>query len=324
MNRGGWTALSLLLLVATADAASRWEQHRDGVAKSVYGTAAVPDVLAALSRTHGGPEVQLIFQAMALRKAEMLTAVKDRLRAGTTLEKFLLTKLLRYCPWPETQPELLSLACDKTQHWLARQGALYALGALGDRAAGPHLERIVREDGCPQGVLLFAISALARLKHREAVETIRAFSRHEDVHLRLFAVRALAEFGEPVDLPGLTALLAHEDYVVRQEACEALAFTPQAEAQLRLLAQRDPHEAVRETAARVLLEHQLRDQPPAAKAALLHRSLPAASRHTATWIVRALLEQGGKEGRALAEQLAERDDLIGERARYFLILATAR
>ena len=302
----------------------RLAQQRNEVANSVYGTAPVTNLVSALAGAGGGPEVQAMFQSLALRKAEALPVVKERLRTGAMFEKFMLTKFLQSCPWPETLPELLALARDKTQYWLPRQGALYALAALGDKAAGPGVAEILREPDCPQGVQLVAIAALARMDYREAADAIRPFTQNDDIHLRLFAVRALAEWGEPVDHALLTTALQGDDYIARQEACEVLAVTTDSPELLKRLSRDDPHEAVRDAANRALLVRQLRGQTAEGKVVILRAALPAAEPRTATWIVRTMLEQGGAQGRAAVEELATRDDRLGERSRAYLTMASNR
>ncbi len=324
MNARRWVVISTVFLAAAANATPRWQQHRDDVARSAYAAAPVPKLLTALTETRGGPEAQVMLQALALRKAEALPSVKERLRTGPMFEKFMVTKFLRYCPWPETMPELVALARDKTQHWLPRQGALYALGALGDKAAGRDVAEVLREPDCPHGVQLVAIAALARMNYREGKDVVRAFAQHKDIHARLFVARALAEFGEAVDQGFVTASLQSKDYIVRQEACELLAFAPDATAPLEQMSRTDPHEAVRDTAGRALLERKLRGQQATAKTAILREALPQAQPRTVAWIIRTMLEQGGKEGRALVEELAERNDHVGERSRVGLVLAGGR
>jgi hypothetical protein len=343
MNKRGWMAgavvASGILLGAAwwlsvhrvskptatkAGGTGRLAQQRNAVAGSVYGTAPVTNLVSALAEARGGPDVQVMFQSLALRKAEALAVVKERLRTGAMYEKFMLTKFLQYCPWPETLPELVALARDTTQYWLPRQGALYALAALGDKAAGPGVAEILREPDCPQGLQLVAIAALARMNYQEAAEAIRPFTQNDDIHLRLFAARALAEWGEPVDQTLLTTALQGDDYIARQEACEVLAVTTDSPELLKRLSHDDPHEAVRDAANRALLVRQLRGQTAEGKVVILRAALPAAEPRTATWIVRTMLEQGGTQGRAAVEELAAHDDRLGERSRAYLIMASSK
>jgi hypothetical protein len=292
---------------------------------SAYATAPPDALLRALASVRGGPEAPLFFQALALRKAELLSPVRERLRSGEMFERFMLTKFLRYCPWPETMPELVALARDRTQYWMPRQGALYALGALGDPAAGTEVEGILRATDEPAGVRLAAIAALARMGCRDAADAIRPYLQHDDPHFRLFAARALAMLGEPADPRYPIEALQHEDYIVRQEACGALGAMsgPDVVPKLEWAAVRDPHEAVRDAASQALLEHKMRGRTTAAKAGILRDALNGAELHTATWILRCLLEEGGAEGRALVEERSKSDDRLGERARSYLLMAAS-
>jgi hypothetical protein len=343
MNRRGWitgaAAGACLLLgaawwlsfhrsstptAAEAGRTRRLAQQRNDVASSVYGTTPVKDVVSALAAARGGPEVQVLFQSLAMRKVEALPAVREGLHTGAMFEKFMLTKFLQYCPWPEVLADLVALAGDRTQYWLPRQGALYALATLGDKAAGPAVAEILREPDCPQGVQLVAIAALARMDYREAADTIRPFAQREDIHMRLFAAHALAGWGEPVDPALLSAALRSDDYIARQEACEVLAVTADSPELLQRASRDDPHEAVRDAAKRALLARQLRSETAEAKVAILSDALRTAEPRTATWIVRTMLEQGGAPGRAAVRELATRDDRIGERSRAYLILTASR
>ncbi len=299
------------------------ERQRSLILSSRYGTAPIRDVLRELSEATGGPEVQLIFQALALRKNEALPVVRERLRAGAMYEKHLLTKFLRLCPWPETRPELLALAGESGAQWLPRQGALYALGALGDVSVGPEVVAILRDPACPEGVKLVSIAALARIGYREGAAAIRPYTEGPDLHLRLFAWRALAELGEPVNRDFLFSALQNEEHLIRQEACEALAAAGGAgiSGRLQAMAKNDPHEAVRDAAAQALLQQEIRDLAPAQKLALLGRKLEGAERHNALWIVQTILAQCGKEGRAFVGTLASGNSRLGERASALLILS---
>jgi hypothetical protein len=296
------------------------------ILNSPYGKAPASEVIRALNEVPGGPEVQLMFLVLALRKQEALPLVKNGLRTGEMWEKHMLTKFLRTCPWPETKSELMALAQSRSEHWLARQGALYALGALGDESAGPQIAAILSEPDCPTGVQLVAISALARIGYREAASALRPFMEHDDIHVRLFANRALAELGEPVDKPFLFGALDSTDYLARQEACEALWPVADSDVtgRLRLLAANDPHEAVRDAAARSLLQRELTGRTQSGKLGLLAGALDQADRHTATWIVQTILNECGDGGRAFVERLGRRDDHVGERSRVLLTFNASR
>jgi len=308
---------------APANAETLLARHRSLILSSRYGTAPSREVLRELSEATGGPDVQLIFQALALRKNEALPVVRERLRAGAMYETHLLPKFLRLCPWPETKPELLALAGESGEQWLPRQGALYALGALGDVSVGPEVAGILRDPACPNGVRLVSIATLARIGYREGAAAIRPCTEDPDLHLRLFAWRALAELGEPVNRDFLLAALQNEEYLIRQEACEALAAAGGAGLSDRLqsMARNDPHEAVRDAAAQALLQQEIRGLTPARKLALLGRRLEGAERHNALWIIQTILAQCGKEGRAFVSTLASESSRLGERASALLILS---
>ncbi len=309
---------------APPNPAALLERHRSLVLHSPFGTAPIREVLQALGEASGGPEVQWLFQALALRKDEALPLVKERLRAGGMYEKHMLTKFLRSCPWPETKPELLALAQARGEDWLPRQGALYALGALGDVSAGPGIVAILQEQACPKGVELVAIAALARIGYREGAEAIRPRTEDPDLHVRLFAARALAELGEPVNRDFLLSALQNEDYLIRQEACEALgaAGDEGITGNLQSVARSDPHEAVRDAAAQALLQREIRGLTPSQKLALLGRNLQGAEHRNALWMVQTILAQCGTEGRTFVASLASENSRLGERALALLTLSS--
>jgi len=317
---------SPVLNTQQAPASSLLEQHQAKIRAGLYGKAPIADLIRALDEVSGGPDIQSLFQALTLRKEEALPLVKAGLLSGSMIQKHMISKLLRYSPWPETKPELIALARSGADHWLPRQGALYALGALGEVSAAPEVAGILGEPDATVGVHLVAIATLARLGYREAAPVIRPFERHEDIHLRLFATRALAEFGEPVAMNFLLQASLDQDYVVRQEAAEALWAVEgnDAVARLQFLASNDSHEAVRDAATQALLRRQIRGQDTRQKLDHLKRAMEGAGRHTATWMVRTMIEECGQEGRAFAETLASRDDRVGECSRAHLALMAGR
>jgi hypothetical protein len=301
------------------------ENRRAALLQSPYGKAPIVEVLNALNTIPGGPELQMIFQVISVRKDEALPFVKARLQSGQGYEKHTITKLLRVCPWPETKPELLALARDKAESWLARQGALYALGALGDVSTGPEVAALLDDVNCPKGVQLVAIATLARTGYRDGASVIRSFTEDQDIHVRLFAARALAELGEPVNREPLVSSLQNTDYLVRQEACEALALLDGTEVSQKLqdLSRNDPHEAVRDAASQALLKKEIRDLSPVEKLAVLKRSLDHSDRHNCLWIVQTILAQCGLDGRILVENLAAKDNYVGERSAAFLLFSSS-
>jgi len=304
---------------------SALEAHREAILRSPYGTVTVSELLRVLGENAGGPDTQLIFQALALRKQEALPLLKARLNDGGMWEKHMLTKFLRACPWPEATPELLDLVRDEGEHWLPRLGALHALAALGEMAAGPEAVRILESPRSPDNLRLAAIAVVARLGYREGVPAVAPFEQNEQIHLRLFATRALAELGEPVDRTSLLSAAQDDDYVVRQEASEALwaVAGDEVTATLKRMAQSDGNEAVRAAAAQSLLRRELRGRSAHEKTRILQQSLEKADRLTRLWTVHTLLQEGQEEGRAFLETLAERPDPLGEQVRTRLTLAIA-
>jgi len=299
--------------------------HRAAILHSAYGTVPIEQVVRALVEAPGGPETQLILQALALRKAEALPLVKARLRAGEFWEQSMLTKFLRMCPWAETKEELFALATTKSEHWLPRQGALYALGSLGDASAGPEAVTILTDPDSRVNLRMAAISTIARVGFKDGSSHIRPFLEDDNIHVRLSATRALAELGDSVvNKEFLLSALQNQDYVVRQEASETLwAVAGQdVTAKLQAVATTDFSEAVRDAAAQSLLRRELQGRNDSERMAVLQSALERAERLTALWILRSMLEQGGEEGRAVVGELTTRGDRLGERARAYLIYSS--
>jgi HEAT repeat protein len=238
----------------------------------------------------------------------------------------MLTKFLRLCPWSETRDELLALAQSETEHWLPRQDAVFALGALGDASAGPSVIAVLNSPQATINLQMAAVSTLSRIQSPDAAAVITPFTQAENIHLRLFATRALAELGETVDQGFLLSCLQSDDYVVRQEASETLWRIDGQDVSdaLKAVAKGDSNEAVRDAASQALLRRDLTRRSPAEKTEILRRSLESTERLTALWILRTALEEGGIEGRLFVQAVAARDDLLGERSRVYLVLADSR
>jgi hypothetical protein len=306
--------------------ASPFEQYRLAILNGRFGQMPIEELLSALTETQGGRDVQLIFQALALRKQEALPLVKEKLRTGSMWEKRMLTKFLGLCPWPETKDELLAVVGARNEHWLPRQGALYALGALGESSVGPEVLTILNSPEAGLNLQMAAMSTLSRIGFKDGAAALIPFAQSENVHLRLFAARAQAELGEPVDKAFLLSALKNNDYVARQEASEALWKIPDADVTeaLTAIAKNDFNEAVRDAASQSLLRREIAGLSPAEKVAILQRALEGAGRLTALWILRTVLEEAGVAGRSYVETVAAREDFLGERSRAYLVLAEAK
>ncbi|HUR46082.1 MAG TPA: HEAT repeat domain-containing protein, partial [Candidatus Saccharimonadales bacterium] len=291
-----------------------------------FGKMPVEEMLRILGQTQGGPEVQVLYQTLALRKKEALPFVLEKLRTGSMSEKRMLTKFLGLCAWPEAKGVLLEMASNASEHWLPRQGALYALGALGDAAAGPVALAVLKSDAAGINLQMAAISTISRTGYKEALPALAPFEASENIHLRLFASRARADLGGAMDTPFLLKALQHPDYVARQEASEALwrADGDEVTRALQTVATGDQNEAVRDSAMQSLLRREIAGRTPAEKVEILNRSMEQAGRLTSLWILRTILEEAGASGRGFVEKMTTRNDFLGEHSRAYLVLAMAR
>ena len=296
-------------------------QLRAKVLASEYGQMPIQDLLVVFRETPGGRDIQEIMTALIVRKAEALPYLREILRSGTLWEKKIATELLSASPWPETYEELLQLAQAQGEHYLARQGALFALGALGKPEAGAAIVAILQEPDLPPTVQLPAISALGRIGYLDAVDPLRAFTTNDVVQVRIFAWRSLQELGQPADREYLLSLLDGPDYAVREDACGALALVDgdDVERRLRQVAEKDEHQAVRQGAHQALIRRALPGLSDSEKWALLRAEMDRAEFHTQTWIIRTMLEECGSEGRAGVAALAREDNRLGERAATYLL-----
>ena len=309
-----------------ASASNICDRLRAGVLAGEKGKMPIRELLAALGESPGGREGQEILTAIAVRKAEALVPIQEMLRSGTLWEKLAVVKLLGVSPWPETYEELLHLALDSKEHVLTRQGALLALGALGNKAAGGAILEMLEDPALSPGVQLPAISALARIGYAEAVEPLRAFTTNDNRQVSLFAWRALQELGQAADRDFLLPILEDKDYVMRGDACGALALVDGDAIVLRLrqVAEQDENQAVRQEAHQALIRRALNGRSPSEKSILLQGELEKAEFFTRTWILRTLLEEGGEAGRAVVEAMVGKDDRMAERAETYLLWNAAR
>ncbi len=282
----------------------------------------ISDLVNDLSSMTGGQKLQHALQEVILRKGEALPFVMVKLREGAWFEKHIMTKLLRCSPWPEVSSELVRIASSEEEHWLVREGALYALAELGDVAAGPAIHVILTAAGTPAGVRRVAVAALARIGYTGALDNLRSLAKGVDIRMRLFANRALVELGMAGDTAFLLAALDDEDAIVREEAGAALALAPgeNIAGELAAVADNDANAAVRGAAREALLRRQARAQKSeGGRLLVFQKALDTADRHTAAWIIRTTLNECGEEGCAYVRELALRDDYVGERARTFLV-----
>jgi hypothetical protein len=290
----------------------------------VYGiqSDSIDSIINSLVNASDGHETQYGYKILATRKSEALPAVIHMLQTGNIWEKQSIAKFIQYSRWPELSDDLISIASDPKEHFLSRQGALYALGEIGNtNTIGPVILPVLSEPGCPGGVQQVAISVLTRIGYKRAVPDIRRFAGHENPNIRLFAYRALAGFGEPVDTKFLLSSLKSQDYVVRQDACGALTEVSGdgITKALSSVAENDSNESVRSIAKIGLLTRQIRNRPATEKLDTLLIALESAERRTIPWIIKTILKEGGPKGREHILKLAGKDDKTGERSRLFLI-----
>ena len=215
-----------------------------------------------------------------------------------------MTKLIRYIGWRDTVPYLLQVAKSGEQHELARNGSIYALGAVGDRSVGAELLFLLSAKDRKATEKRVLIATLARLHYREATSIIRRHLNHKNLLVRIYAARALGELGEEIDLNFLITASQHEDYVIREEACGALGMHRGSTtiAHLTELSQNDSISSVRQAARIALLEIKIVPMRKENRVPILRELLFERDKNVRNWAIRIITEDCGAEGRrALAE-----------------------
>ncbi|HPB32145.1 MAG TPA: HEAT repeat domain-containing protein [Candidatus Sumerlaeota bacterium] len=318
------SGVSLASLPTRQDAPAESEvmkMLRERVLSGRYGTVPIEELVDALGKSMGGPDLPEILRALAVRKQEALPLVKEKLHTGDWWEKHMMTKLLRYCPWSETFDDLIMLAQSTEDHFLGRQGALFALGAMGDQKAGPQIAELLRDPNLHPDIHLTALTILAILRYSNGLEEIRPYTNSADLQIRIFANRALNELGQPCDKAFLLSCLESEDYVLRVEACAALADINGDDITdlLNSLAEKDFYQAVRNTAKQALIQRQMKGLSESEKMSILKSSLNDADYDSSVWVMLAMLEECGNSGRIYLENVAQQEGPLAERAMTFLL-----
>ena len=295
---------------------------RQSIIDGPYGRMPIEELVQHVPKTQGY-SLERAYLALALRKEEALPVVLETLRAGPPQEQRAMTKVLRYLGWSEAVPALIEVATSDTGHPLARTGSLYALGAIGDQAAGPALVRALQNAQRSLTEKGVTIAALARLGFRDAIPHIRPLTTHANIHLRLFALRAMAELGEDCDTKILVQALNHNDYLVRQEACAALgAVGRQATiAKLNEVADTDHHSSVRREAQIAILRITISKQPLAQRVNLLEQALVHKDGRIASWAISTLATRCGDQGRAVLREQAKQNSRIGHKSSVSLLMS---
>jgi hypothetical protein len=294
----------------------------NGVLSGPYGEMTIEEVLQAFRNIPGGPEIQEILRVLAVRKKEALPLIKERLRNGDWFEQHLLTKFLRYSPWPETIEELIELAQSTEAHWLAREGALYALGALANSDAGPAVVSLLNDPNSPPSVRLVSLATLGRIGYANAVLDIKSFLEHEELQFRIFANYALSELNAEYDIDFIIKALNHENRFVREEACNIIWREPNKyiEDKLYELKEKDAYAAVRASAERALVRREIQDLDDLEKLNILLLKLNEdTDKFTKVYILETILKECGSEGRHTLKILSTRDDYIGDRSKTLLL-----
>lgn len=288
-----------------------------------YGEKAIHEVVNDLL-TAEGVRLQQVYLALAVRKQEAIPIVLEKLETGTPYQKRKISKLLRYGRWPETVPKLLQIASSNGEHEISRIGALYALGAIGKKSAGPTITAFLDEPERGPTEKRIIISTLARLKYRAAIPKIEEYLTHENLLVRIFSARALAELGQAIDVAILFEALQNEDYVIRQEACGAFGSVGGSNAAVKLdeISRMDTHRSVRRAAKLALNRIEMSSMSRAEKATFLVELLSDPDKKARSWAIRLLATECGEEGTTKLREIASQPTREGRKAADQLLMLT--
>ena len=298
---------------------------RESIQTGPYGQIS-PKALVDVFVTAEGSQLQDLYVALSVRKYEVLPLIFDKLQTGSAAEKRKVTKLLRHGNWQELAPVLVELALSDNEHEVSRVGALYALGATGERALGGDIATILDK---PDRSLLekrIAMSTLARIGYQEAAPQIGLFLNHENTYVRIFAARALAELGQIVDPSTLFSFLQEKDYAVREEACGALGSVggENVIAELERVAREDDDGAVREAAKTAALRARTKVMTNPEKASFLFGLASDEDRVVRKWAIRSLATECGREGIDQLRKVAEWKRPEAQDASFYLVVQSGQ
>jgi len=294
---------------------------RKSILDGQHGKKPIREVVDTLISTEG-PELQDVYLALALRKQESLPAILDKLKTGGPAAKRKITKLIRYTGLAETSPALLEIILSDNEHELSRIGALYALGAIGDKSAGPVIALLLGRSGRGKTETRIMIATLARLNYQQAVPKIRQYSDDKDPLVRIFAIRALADLGEKPPIDFLLESFDSEDFVIREAACGALGSCGGAESITRLteLAQRDPIGSVREEAQVSLLRLQAAGMNELERSKLLEALIGQPEKKVRAWAICSLAVECGNPGKAVLRKAFTTEKKESRRIAFYLLV----
>jgi HEAT repeat protein len=294
---------------------------RKSILDGPYGKKVIYELVDDLIETEGS-QLEEVYLALSLRKQEAVRIVLEKLETGTPAAKRKVTKLLRYGRWPEAVPKLLEVVSSDNEHEISRTGALYALGAIGDRSAGPTIAELLDKPNRSPTEKRIMIATLARLNYRTAIPKIKEYLTHENLLVRIFSARALAELGQTVDAAILFDALQNEDYVVRQEACGALGSVggPNVISKLEDVSQNDPHSSVR-SAARIALNRSKTSRlPEAEKSRLIKGLVSDPDKNVRSWAIETLDRECGENGKKSLREMASQQTSEGRKAAIHLLM----
>jgi HEAT repeat protein len=313
--RYGWTIAGEPQAAATpAKNASASEDDpvvrlRQEILTGPFGKMPIADLLEKML-TDDSPRITAIYAAMVARKAEALSPMLEKLRTGPVSDKMKVTKLLRFAGWPEAVPDLLKVAVSPDQPELARTGALYALGGIGDPSVGSALIPLLdkRERSNTEKRVLMA--TLARLGARDAVSAIRQQLHSEQLLVRIYAAKSLVELtGKPdADLVDVfrEGLKDEGKWLIRKESCAGLGACGGEEARelLNWRSAHDKDDAVREEAQIALIKIDMSDKSSAVRAKFLEELAMTTRDRIQQWTFQALTSGCGDEGRKALRRIS--------------------
>jgi HEAT repeat protein len=282
---------------------------RKSILEGPHGKRDIREVVDDFASAEGS-RLEELYPVLAVRKQEAVPTVLEKLKTGTVAEKRKMTKLLRQTRWPEAVPKLLEMATSDKEHEISRIGALYSLGAIGNRAIAARIAEQLDKAGRSTTENRVIISTLARLKYKPAIQKIEKYVDANDPLLRIFAARAIAELDDRTHtdmIAVLDPLLGSDDYLVRREACSALGScnTAADRSLLGAIASSDPDSSVREEAGLAILRIDIRNASNAERIGLLEQATKGKNEHIRLWVISELVSEEGPEGKRIIEKILQ-------------------
>jgi len=289
--------------------------------ESPHGKRAIREVVDEFASSEGD-QLEELYSVLAVRKNEAVPEVIRKLDTGTVPEKRKMTKLLRQTRWPEAVPKLLAIAASDKENEISRIGALYSLGAIGNRSIAARIAEQLDKSDRSITEKRVIISTLARLKYAQAIPRIEKYIDANDTLLRIYAIRALADLGQKTDIQFLKESLNNEDFFIRESACGALGSCEGDEAvkALNEIIKSDSIQSVREEAQLSLMRIELSKMNEPKHSEFLGKLTERPEKKVRAWAIDSLAFECGEKGRVVLREKADTNPRDRNKMTFYLLI----